>query len=291
MKRAFTLIELLVVIAIIAVLAAILFPVFAQAKRAAKATVSLSNVKQLGIAASMYSGDFDDMIVLSGSYNTGDDPIKLSNGSTSDGISPWSWLLVPYIKTGALFDDPTGSPTGSLYSLSDLVSKIVVPQYGLNYTYLSPSIDDGNAQQGISLTELGDSGGTVLLASKFAYADSRGLQEGNFYGLGLYGAPLWTTVEVPNCFNADPKPMCAGSWGNDPDFMSPGGAQGIQTAEAGAYSGGVSTRGGGAIVSFTDTHAKKMTLGALAAGTNWNPNIEASQVITVDKSKYLWDRE
>jgi prepilin-type N-terminal cleavage/methylation domain-containing protein len=41
MKRAFTLIELLVVIAIIAILAAILSPVFAQAKEAAKKTTCL----------------------------------------------------------------------------------------------------------------------------------------------------------------------------------------------------------------------------------------------------------
>jgi prepilin-type N-terminal cleavage/methylation domain-containing protein len=43
MKRGFTLIELLVVIAIIAILAAILFPVFAQAKVAAKKSVAVSN--------------------------------------------------------------------------------------------------------------------------------------------------------------------------------------------------------------------------------------------------------
>lgn len=46
MKKGFTLIELLVVIAIIAILAAILFPVFAQAKTAAKKTTALSTVKQ-----------------------------------------------------------------------------------------------------------------------------------------------------------------------------------------------------------------------------------------------------
>lgn len=59
-KRAFTLIELLVVIAIIAILAAILFPVFAQAKKAAKKTASLSNVKQMSTATMIYLQDYDD---------------------------------------------------------------------------------------------------------------------------------------------------------------------------------------------------------------------------------------
>lgn len=63
-NRAFTLIELLVVIAIIAILAAILFPVFAQAKEAAKFTTSLSNVKQFGTAANIYLSDFDDTFPL-----------------------------------------------------------------------------------------------------------------------------------------------------------------------------------------------------------------------------------
>jgi len=60
-RKAFTLIELLVVIAIIAILAAILFPVFAQAKAAAKKTSALSGVKQTGLGILIYNGDFDDV--------------------------------------------------------------------------------------------------------------------------------------------------------------------------------------------------------------------------------------
>src|SRR5437868_15438089 len=55
----FTLIELLVVIAILAILAAILFPVFAQARDAARKATCQSNLKQFGAAFAIYATDFD----------------------------------------------------------------------------------------------------------------------------------------------------------------------------------------------------------------------------------------
>lgn len=61
MRRGFTLIELLVVIAIIAILAALLFPVFARAKAAAKQTGCISNFKQIGTAITMYQTDYDGL--------------------------------------------------------------------------------------------------------------------------------------------------------------------------------------------------------------------------------------
>jgi prepilin-type N-terminal cleavage/methylation domain-containing protein/prepilin-type processing-associated H-X9-DG protein len=93
-SQAFTLIELLVVIAIIAVLAAILFPVFARARENARKASCLSNLKQMGLAWTMYSQDYDEKAVPSGTQD-----MKL------DGTILWDG----YHNFSATADDPNAS--------------------------------------------------------------------------------------------------------------------------------------------------------------------------------------
>jgi prepilin-type N-terminal cleavage/methylation domain-containing protein len=123
LKRAFTLIELLVVIAIIAILAAILFPVFAQAKLAAKKTSGLNQCKQIGLATNMYMGDYDDVLP---SYRFGSaggpvinpfylglgaaDPRRAtldSQGANTKSAVFFNQLIQPYTKNDDLFKAPT----------------------------------------------------------------------------------------------------------------------------------------------------------------------------------------
>lgn len=122
-RRGFTLIELLVVIAIIAILAAILFPVFAQAKVAAKKTTMISNQKQVALAFMMYSADSDDVLPFLTWYdsfrNDGTLPGEtVLHGDTSyvwTGAQPYPVSLIPYHKN----DTKNGNLNSFLISPSD----------------------------------------------------------------------------------------------------------------------------------------------------------------------------
>ena len=117
MRRGFTLIELLVVIAIVAILAAVLFPVFARAKEAAKRTSCLSGMRQIVMATVMYENDDDDRL-----------PDRRDLKRELRGAATWTWppsdprggwaavVLESYVKSRDLWSCPSvgGSPMARL---------------------------------------------------------------------------------------------------------------------------------------------------------------------------------
>lgn len=106
----FTLIELLVVIAIIAILAAILFPVFAQAREAARKTSCLSNTKQISMASLMYVQDYDEVLAgpaLRRCGNSG--PTQYSNYWWGANWMTWPELIIPYNKSAQIYTCPNRS--------------------------------------------------------------------------------------------------------------------------------------------------------------------------------------
>lgn len=171
-RTGFTLIELLVVIAIIAILAAILFPVFAQAREKARQAMCGSNLRQIGLAANMYSVDYDEMVL----------PVGTGLFPSPRGVPSVYWwgswdgstrreeegLLFPYMRNNPIKSCPSvrfpesgrlGNATG----------------YGHNARYLSPDVAEtgGSRPRSVSLAAIADPAWTVLMAEMTIYNPRR----------------------------------------------------------------------------------------------------------------------
>lgn len=160
--RGFTLIELLVVIAIIAILAAILFPVFARAREAARATQCKSNLKQIGTAFAMYRQDFDETMP-NNNFSTNADTSCLAETTRTGYRGTISNSVQPYIKNSGVFQCPSDSQKASNLADGFGVCGTPIPTdrvYILSYCYNYMGV--GNSATSTTHTGAANSDSAVL---------------------------------------------------------------------------------------------------------------------------------
>gem|GEM_PF-643921 len=203
-KHGFTLIELLVVISIISLLISILLPALGSARRAARVTGCLSNIRQLGMAQQMHANDHDDRISYedrTGRGNRGvshDEKLSPYDGRNGQGTQFWLARATSASRTSigsnsglaselwmCPLDDlpqgwPNANPAGGWrarrsYGVSEgatFEDRLAAPTAEIRRTGVAKTISN---QEGWSakFTELRQASGTIIM---FDYAHARGWQ-------------------------------------------------------------------------------------------------------------------
>ncbi|MBS1709503.1 MAG: prepilin-type N-terminal cleavage/methylation domain-containing protein [Armatimonadetes bacterium] len=276
---AFTLIELLVVIAIIAILAAILFPVFAQAKAAAKKTQDLSNLKQIGLAIHIYANDNDDALPMAIQR----DSIQVSQAVPPDynqlgSDHAWTWTGSPndqnpteiwwtygqttygYHKNMAIFRSPNSPNSGGNPGHAN---------YGVNWNLMGVPLWDPSHPWPLNTTAVDSVADKVMVIN----GGNVILYHYNMLDVARWGGYDYIAGACPDGVTNAPYPN-----GVDCQWYKTGGAPGavFSDIEKGRHNGNIVN------ITYADSHAKATKYAALAAkqasawcaqgSTGWNCN-------------------
>jgi prepilin-type N-terminal cleavage/methylation domain-containing protein/prepilin-type processing-associated H-X9-DG protein len=260
----FTLIELLVVIAIIAILAAILFPVFAQAKAAAKKTQSLSNQKQIGLGAVMYANDHDDFLPETGWDGPCSSPTPGSNGfhTVSDdffsGVFSFPIATFPYIKNRQMLSCPADDAPAVFNKLGSICFEQQLIQGGVPGAFAGMR----NVPNAMMRTLPMSYGGNYFLSQTYAVslAGTRAARNSSkMFNMGMINQPanVFFTSDAGSTLSATTGNYFAG-W-----YIAPG------YDVAGRWVKGMRHQGGRNF-SFCDGHAKYFRDDSILNGTGGN---------------------
>lgn len=149
-------VEVMVVVAMMAVFAAVLFPVFIQAKQAAKKTVSMSNMKSLGLSIQLYVNDNNDVFPpgYRAFQNLSESRTVIPARKNGRFLVHWAELVYPYQKNSASYRDPIYGGSGpSGFGITDQYfgGDIAAISYAVN-DVIMPAVEPGHGwSQGASL--------------------------------------------------------------------------------------------------------------------------------------------
>ena len=196
-RKGFTLIELLVVIAIIALLAAILFPVFARARENARKSTCSNNLKQIVLAATQYSQDFDELVITEwgGSNAAGN-----CNGNQLNGnCVMWMGRLLPYTKNLQIYQCPTATRLTEPNNINPQRS-----HYGHQHNNMGWGLDGAP-----SLADFSNTAGTIYFSDAGRY-NTGGNEWDNFRNTpDKFTSPSVTiTRSYVQCRNCPGAPGC-----------------------------------------------------------------------------------
>lgn len=280
--RAFTLIELLVVLAIISILAALLFPVFARAREAARATACVSNFRNIGLVHSLYASDYDDRFM----------PSSYRSPATGNPVNDRKWpqLVQPYLKGYSILSCPSDNaarPSVESVFHADLSLANPDARYyvlaqrtnlGYNGMYLAPFVPTGMGE----LVAIPVSSSVLTNPSQvIAFVDSVwDVKSGQPVGGGR------SLIEPPCRFQkvagvvTDTTPDVASNLIGGWDLSNE-----ASPSEA-TYGGAWPWHNGRMTTAFADGHVASSTPSALVNGCDVRPQFRGNILNT---SLYMWD--
>jgi prepilin-type N-terminal cleavage/methylation domain-containing protein len=282
-RRGFTLIELLVVIAIIAILAAILFPVFAQARKTAKKITCVSNMNQVAKGLELYKED----------NNSGFAPTNLDPTIFHPPDKPWTWTIQTYLKDWKVLSCPSdfnqkpeiierNVETDQRCAPDDWDCKYygrgTLTDVGLNMQYVSPLACVGGDCRGWPIKD-----GRIEARAKMILAldsiwwrnETTGAPEGG--GNWALDPPCRTLVGGENTFPFPPGTTVY-YWFEGWNPSNP--------LAWNVYGGTWPWHGDIANVIFSDTHARSMRIPQIADGCDVKDKMAG---YIWDRERYLWD--